>query len=332
MSSVDSVLRESVLYACGLSGVLRFSEVCRDSYALDDGSPDMAGIREALAAVLTGDQAAAVLAYFTKRMEIYAREPAATAPAPASANEGDVQAVQKDRLLDAQTLETSQVFKKYFNADPNHVRDIVNEARRVRMAMGKSINGPVMLEADNPSPDGIMTGPVRIAKAVIEKTLEDKPSMVEVIGLLKMEAAMPEPVPESSPEAPAAEAPAPAEVRMPHAVVVPESEIDREIADFVYGQDACSSIDIMDFIRYLKDKGYSFQEYIVLEKIYVIIEEKKKAARSAIEKEVEGLFMGAQGPAEPEISGFFKRLKSAGLTYEEDDVRRMIRTAALRRA
>ena len=104
----------------------------------------------------------------------------------------------------------------------------------------------------------------------------------------------------------------------PQAIAEPVSEIDREIAQFAYGQTAYSSIDIIDFIRYLKDKGYSFEECIVLEKIYVKIEERKKEARSTIEKEVEGIFKGAQAPFEPEIIGLIEHLKETGLVFEED--------------
>jgi hypothetical protein len=86
----------------------------------------------------------------------------------------------------------------------------------------------------------------------------------------------------------------------------------------------------MDFIRYLKDKGYSLQEYIVLEKIYVTIEERKKEAIFAIEKEIEGLLTAKQSPGEPDIQGLLQRLSEAGLVFEEEDVRRMIRGAVLR--
>jgi DNA-binding PadR family transcriptional regulator len=82
----------------------------------------------------------------------------------------------------------------------------------------------------------------------------------------------------------------------------------------------------------LKDKGYSLQEYIVLEKIYVTIEERKKEARFAIEKEIEGLIGGTKAPEEPDIGGLLQRLREAGLVFEEEDVRRMIRRAVLRNA
>jgi hypothetical protein len=114
--------------------------------------------------------------------------------------------------------------------------------------------------------------------------------------------------------------------------VEPLSAADEEIRRFVYGRTAYTSIDMIDFIRYLKDKGYSLQEYIVLEKIYVTIEERKKEARFAIEKEVEGLIGVTQAPEEPDIRGLLRRLREAGLVFEEEDVRRMIRRAVLRRA
>ncbi len=157
--------------------------------------------------------------------------------------------------------------------------------------------------------------------------------MTEIKIAVEEQATPPEAEKRRPEKAPAPADPAAAAVlRPPRIIAEPASAVDEEVRRFVYGRTAYTSIDIMDFIRYLKDKGYSLQDYIVLEKIYVTIEERKKEARFAIEQEIEGLIDAIQAPGESDIRGLLRRLCEAGLVFEEEDVRRMIRGAALRRA
>jgi len=199
----------------------------------------------------------------------------------------------------------------------------VNEARRLRLAMGKTIVVPTDLPAESPADTGVDASNAA-AEIPVEKTMEkvvEKPVAAPDITTADHPVA---PAPLKKPDA--------GILSKPRAIEEPISEIDREIEQFAYRQTAYSSIDILDFIRYMKDKGYSFEECMVLEKIYVKIEERKKQARSTIEKEVEGIFRSAQAPGEPDIIGLVRRLRETGLVFEEEDVRQMTRIAALRRA
>jgi hypothetical protein len=291
MSNVEEILRESIVDQCGPGGLLRFNALYRGGFETADGRPDLTGISAAIGGAFPADQATAIVAVVTKRLE------------------PDGQPVDRPAVAGAETVVSEGqgsplALAKFFAADPNHVRDIVNEARRVRAAMGKSM--PPRWVA---TPDRMVMN----TAAEPEKTPEAD-----------------WPVPEKAPASPAM----PAENRLRPARVIAEplSAVDEEIRRFAYGRTACTSIDIMEFISHLKDKGYSLQEYIVLEKIYVTIEERKKEARFAIEKEIEGLIAARKAPEEPEIQGLLRRLGEAGLVFEEGDVRRMIRRAVLRRA
>ena len=110
------------------------------------------------------------------------------------------------------------------------------------------------------------------------------------------------------------------------------SPVEAEIEQFVGRSGPRSSIDIMDFIRSLKDKGYSLPESIMLEKIYVKIEERKKEARRAVEREVEEFMQQAGKLAEPPMGQLLQRLTDAGLAFDADDVRRLAQAALLRHA
>jgi hypothetical protein len=312
MNYVEEILCESIEDECGLGGLMRFNALYTGGFETADGQPDMAGINAAVNDAFPEKQAAAIVAAVTMKLD---RARKSRKKQRAAHAEGEA----------AEGREGPQVFAKYFNVDPNHVRDIVNEARRLRAAMGKS-----MPSQWAPHSDRIVMSPDPEAKAPAEAALEKK---VTEIKIAVEERATPEAakhLPGKAPEP--AEPTAAVALRPPRVIAEPASAVDEEVRQFVYGRTAYTSIDIMDFIRYLKDKGYSLQDYIVLEKIYVTIEERKKEARFAIQKEIERLIDAIQAPGESDIRGLLRRLCEAGLVFEEEDVRRMIRGAALRRA
>ncbi len=193
----------------------------------------------------------------------------------------------------------------YFESDPNHVRDIVREARRLRAVMGKLTPPDQASDSDKATAND-----AHGTNASTGTTLTEKAAMSGIIVENQTKPTNPDRAIPGKPRSP----------------------LDEEVRQFVYGKSACTSIDIMDFVRYLKDKGYSLHEHIILEKIYVTIEERKREARFAIEKEIEELIDETQAPEESDIRGLLRRLYEAGLVFEEGDVRRMIRGAVLRRA
>jgi hypothetical protein len=312
MSSVEEILRKSIEDKCGLGGLMRFNATYTGDFETTDGKPDIPGISAAINNAFPADQAAIIVAAVTKKLELQRLTANSDGKAP------DVSPGESQEVLPA--------FAMYFNADPNHVRDIVDEARRMRVAMGKSVPSQWA-----PHPDKVAENKMPEENAPAETARTEKVTEVKIA----IEAqAKPQEADRPLPVKPLASPAAPVVARQPsrNATAEPLSPIDEEIRQFVYGRTACTSIDIIDFIRYLKDKEYSLQEYIVLEKIYVRIEERKKEARFAIEKEIEGLIDETQTPGESDIRGLLRRLCEAGLVFEEEDVRRMIRGAVLRRA
>ena len=319
MSDVMRVIREAILGTSGLGGELRFNALYAGSFETEDDRPDLPSIIEAVSHAFPPEQAETIMAAVGKKLGNSPHVPMPVTQ-PAKETKATIPAVENH---ESGSQDGTTAFAKYFNVDPGNVRDIVSEARRVRLALGKTIVMPPGLPADSMAESGIATGNAA-ADSKAEKTIKktaDKAIEVQDRATVDQQA-VPDPV----------KPPAIAVMSKPRAIAEPVSEIDREIEQFAYGQTAYSSIDIIDFIRYMKDKGYSFEECIVLEKIYVKIEERKKEARSAIEKEVEGIFKGAQAPAEPDISRLIGHLKETGLVFEDEDVRRMARVVALRRA
>ncbi|HUL62858.1 MAG TPA: hypothetical protein VLT35_07320 [Methanocella sp.] len=311
MSDVQEVLRRSIQGKCGAGGLMKFSAIYSSSFENDDGSPDMSGIIEALGHTFPPYQAADIIILFKKKMKIREIRSAKTATASnASRACGDM----------------SQTFARYFSDDSGQIREIVNDARRLRMAMGKPVPLLPLPQPGGPASPAPGEGPAR-ADAEAEEAPETGTPTARV-----PEVAVPKSKDEVTTAPRAAEPAAPPAALPKEPIAGPASTIDGEVRQFAYGRKVCTSIDIIDFIRYLKDKGYSFQEQIVLEKIYVTIEERKKEARSAIEKEVEGFIDATQAPDESDICGLVERLDSAGLVFDEDDVRRAVRDALMRRS
>ena len=107
--------------------------------------------------------------------------------------------------------------------------------------------------------------------------------------------------------------------------------IEREIAGFVYGRNSFTSLDILDFTRYLKSKEYSFQENIVLEKVYEKIEQRRKEERIVLEQRIAGFISKNPAPNGSELSSFAEGLKDLCIACDRQEVMRMIRYEQLRR-
>ncbi|OPY29103.1 MAG: hypothetical protein A4E28_01090 [Methanocella sp. PtaU1.Bin125] len=319
MSDELSVIREAILGTSGLGGVLKFNALYNGSFETESGKPDLPAIQEAISHAFPPEQAVIIMTRVAKKL---GGSPGTILAAAVRANQAGTPAIATESQAGNNT-EGSTTFARYFDADPGQVRDIVCEARRIRLAMGKPVTESTGASGDGAA-DTSLHAPVTAAEATVEKTMDTA---------LEVAPATPDVRAAASPVSPGPGRAEPCTIPVrPREAADTEPDIDREIRQFAYGQTAHSSMDIIDFIRYLKDKGYSFEESIALEKIYVRIEERKKEDRSAIEKEVEGLFYGARAPPEQDICDLIERLRESGLVFEEMDVRRLVRVAALRRA
>jgi hypothetical protein len=126
MSNVEEILRESIENKCGLGGLMRFNALYTGSFETADGRPDLPGIGAAINGAFPADQAATIMAAVTRKID------SGRQPAKGHAAATHVRPGSESRVV-------PQAFAKYFDADPNNVLDIVNEARRMRAAMGKSM-------------------------------------------------------------------------------------------------------------------------------------------------------------------------------------------------
>ena len=125
MSEVEDILRESIQDRCGLGGLLRFNALNTGSFERADGEPDLAGIGAAVSGTFPADQASAIMAAVARRLDDGGRPGKRHYEAPAESQ-------------GTEAPEVPAAFANYFNAEPGHIRDIVSEARRMRVAMGKT--------------------------------------------------------------------------------------------------------------------------------------------------------------------------------------------------
>jgi hypothetical protein len=108
-------------------------------------------------------------------------------------------------------------------------------------------------------------------------------------------------------------------------------ELDAEIGRFADAASAYTSVDIMDFIRYLKDKGYQFQENSVLENVYTLLEERKSRERAVLMADIQTFLDSMPWPAESEVSAYIERKKYEGIICEASEIKRMILVEMIRK-
>jgi len=87
----------------------------------------------------------------------------------------------------------------------------------------------------------------------------------------------------------------------------------------------------MDFIRYLKDKGYHFQESSVLESVYTWVEERKSRERAALLADIQSFLDRMPWPTESEVSAYIDHKKSEGIMCESSEIKRMILVEMIRK-
>ncbi|MCD1295936.1 hypothetical protein CUJ83_13115 [Methanocella sp. CWC-04] len=181
-------------------------------------------------------------------------------------------------------------FARILQTDGDEIMSLITEARKIRMAMGKM--GPERSQENEPQTVVTHTTP--------SVNIEPPANLI--------------PVSEASPlpEAPKA-----------------ELTLDMEISDFIKRQNEPSSLDIMDFTRYLKNKGYCFEENTVLEKIYLGIEDRKRKDREKVLEEIERFLEKYDYPSEDQIGSFIESLKNKDIRYGRHEIKSMINLALL---
>ncbi|BAI62560.1 conserved hypothetical protein [Methanocella paludicola SANAE] len=287
MRDISTILQNAILLVAGNEGIARFNRAGHGNAAREilrsDGSLDLPRLMNIMLDVFPEEQASAiadsVLAkYVETEDEENKKAPAIETHTKKAEPESGLS--YKDNLA------------KYLETEASDVQDLINEARRIRIAMGKSappkatVAQAAVAQAE-PGPKISIVNPVLPAQETFE--------------------ALKVPI-----------RPAPA------AKELGQEALESEISAFAEARKAYSSVDIMDFIRYLRDKGYHFQESSVLESVYTRIEERKSRERAALMADIQGFLGRMPWPTESEVSAYIEQKKSEGIVYESAEIKRMI--------
>lgn len=297
MRDISTILQNAILYVAGNEGVARFNKAGYGSAARDilrsDGSLDLPRLMNIMLDVFPEEQASAIADnVLAKYVEIADAEnkKAHEAADNAGAPKADGGMSYKESLA------------KYLETEASDVQDLINEARMIRIAMGKASpsKGAVVLENTAPpeQPKVSIVNPVLPGRAH-----ETKPEGVSIVT------------------PPAQERPA---IRVPATIELSHETLESEIKGFIEARKAYTSVDIMDFIRYLKDKGYHFQENSVLESVYTWVEERKSRERAALLADIQSFLGRMSWPTENEVSAYIEQKKGEGIMYESAEIKRMI--------
>lgn len=248
MGDFLAILQDAIVHVAGSEGLEKFQRAGKSEEAKrisgTDGSLDLQELMGMLGGVFTDEQSSAIA---DRVLAGYV----------------GVKAVEGDG--EARDEACADSLAKYLEADAGDMRGLLDEARRIRVAMGKES---------------------RAAEPI-------------------------HPIHVSHPQEPREEGPG-------------EATLDGEVRNFVRSRRAPTSVEIMDFIRYLRDKGYPFQEKVILEKVYEEIEELKSLERVKLIEDIQAFLKGVPWPSEGEVSAYIERKKGEGVLCERAEIKRMI--------
>jgi hypothetical protein len=293
MSDIETILRNAILYVAGNEGLAKFNKAghsrVMNTIVHPDGSLDLPRLMNLMLEIYPEEQASTITDHvLAKYVEIAEEEQKAAQVSVEGAivqlEEADTGSSYEDNLA------------KYLETESSDVRDLINEARRIRIAMGKAAPSKAV------SPPAI-TLPEPPKVSIINPVMSDAPK-VSIVKPMK-----PEPVRRA----------------------LTREELDAEIGRFADAASAYTSVDIMDFIRYLKDKGYQFQENSVLENVYTLLEERKSRERAVLMADIQTFLDGMPWPAESEVSAYIERKKYEGIICEASEIKRMILVEMIRK-
>ncbi len=306
MVDTGIILQNAILYVSGNEGLVKFSRAGHHTgtgkIVRPDGSLDLPQLMNMLLDVFPEEQASAITDEVLAKYMDASHEHKATAPearavlAPVKAPEPE--AAYEDNLA------------KYLETDASDVRDLIEEARKIRIAMGKSLPPKIDLSRE----------------PVLDDLAHYEPIMPE-ISLLSPNMASPK----------ASMAPASPPVRQAVAFTtaaraeLAQDVLESEIKRFMEARKSYSSVDIMDFIRYLKDKGYHFQENIVLEKVYTWLDDRKNIERDRLMIDIQNMLGRTPWPTESEVSAYVEEKKNEGIMCEGSEIKRMILLEMIRK-
>jgi len=316
MGEIGTILQNAILFVAGNEGLEKFSRAGYDTGSEkimhSDGSLDLPQLMNILLDVFPEEQASAITdTVLAKYVELSSEEQTKAQIAV----EGRKLEVEAAAVADDGPYEDN--LAKYLATDASDVRDLINEARKIRLAMGKAVTVKVTAPQEPALEEPAPAAPAE--KPFIQAEPEAQPISIVAPTVPKMEAIK---------EAPALVT----ELKVPPpGVELSPEAMEAEVRRFVAARKAYTSVDIMDFIRYLKDKGYHFQENIVLENVYTWLEERKSRERAALMADILGFLERLPWPTENEVSAFIEQKKSDGVMCESSEIKRLILVEMIRK-
>ncbi len=295
MGDLGIILQNAILYVSGNEGLVKFTraghQTGTNKLVRPDGSLDLPLLMNMLLDVFPEEQASAITDDVLAKYMDAANERTRAETLEEKAMPEPVKAPEPEDGYENNLA-------RYLETEASDVRDLIEEARKIRIAMGKSPPPKIDLSKE-PALDDLMH--YEPAKTTIS-LLSPKASIVT--------------------ERPVSTA-APVEL----ADDVLESEIDR----FIGARKTYSSVDIIDFIRYLKDKGYLFQENTVLEKVYNWLDDRKNKERDFLMADIHNMLARTPWPTESEVSAYVEEKKGEGVMCEGSEIKRMILLEMIRK-
>lgn len=306
MSDIETILQNSILYVAGMEGLTRFSKAGHGRNTGDivsmDGSLDLSKLMNMLLDVFPEDQASSIMdsvlaKYVETANEIRAKEIeqeqarvhsiVETAMAHPDLKPQNAGALPQAPAVEEGTYEEN--LARYLETETSDVKDLINEAKRIRAMMGKSAppHVPVMPAIQSPGK--------HVTQAPEPMPVQEHVSAAKPVA------------------------------------ITDQASLDEEIKAFVGRSKQSSSIDIMDFIRYLKEKGYHFQENKVLEIIYTRLEERKNRERTWLMADIQSYLERNPWPGNDDVSAYIEQKKNEGIIYDGAEIRRMILVEMMRK-
>lgn len=287
----EAILQDLIMLKAGPDGLEKYlAKMNGHAWAIaSDGSPDRFMLMNILLDVFSEDMASgimddAILKYKEKMTGMMSGDrvgPLYQASSVPEYPHDSLEGTETDNAM------INEKLARYFNKDANEVRDLVNEARKIRTAMGKPDHSHQPVREQNHD-----AGDNSIAHTAVSP-----PMTTSVLGpALTLE------------------------------------DVDMETDRFINSHGIPSSIEIMDFTRYLKDKGYIFQDNTILEKIYTKVEERKSNIRAMIAQEIGKFLVEKPRPSEEDVSIFIEQLRKNGIKYDGYEIRQMIFIEMIRNA
>lgn len=337
MRDIGTILDNAILFVGGNEGIAKLNKAGYGSSARDlvhqDGSLDLPRLMNIMLDVFPEDQASAIvdiiLAKYVELTDDEKKKPQAVAAEPVESG-----------------LSYEDNLASYLETGASDVHDLINEARMIRVAMGKPVSPKATLHRgetlpvaetklpESKAPVQVLPEPPRVS--IVNPVIPEPAHTLKSPETPAISITVPEPAKETKAAPPRINidqftANTRPSIPLPVVGELSQEALEAEMNAFAGERKSYSSVDIMDFIRYLKDKGYHFQENSVLESVYTWVEERKSRERATLLADIQSFLDRMPWPTENEVSAYIDHKKSEGIMCESSEIKRMILVEMIRK-